>query len=296
MGIVVIGTSFVDVKGFPESSYIPNKRQVGRVDMVHGGVARNVAVNIANMKYSATLITTVDESPLGRDVIEKLMHYKVNTEHIIAVENGLGTWMAIFDEHGDVAVSVAQRPDTYPLLAVLEEAGDQIFAACDAVVFEMDMHIEIVNRIFSLAKKYGKTTYSVVSNIKKAIDNRVFCQPLDYLICNEVEAGLLFSKDFKNESCENMQKVLLDRIQAEHISAIIVTRGEKGAVFADIEGNTGKVKAENVAVMDTTGAGDAFCAGVVTSLTYGKSITEAIQIGNHLAASVVTSVENVFLG
>ena len=44
---------------------------------------------------------------------------------------------------------------------------------------------------------------------------------------------------------------------------------------------------------DTTGAGDAFCAGAAIGLTYGKSLQEACQIGSHLAASVIVTSENV---
>ena len=46
-------------------------------------------------------------------------------------------------------------------------------------------------------------------------------------------------------------------------------------------------------MVNATGAGDAFCAGVVIGLTYGKSLPEAIEIGSQLAASVITSQENV---
>ena len=48
-----------------------------------------------------------------------------------------------------------------------------------------------------------------------------------------------------------------------------------------------------VTAVDTTGAGDAFCAGASIGLTYGKSFAESIEIGSHLAASVITSSENV---
>ena len=44
---------------------------------------------------------------------------------------------------------------------------------------------------------------------------------------------------------------------------------------------------------DTTGAGDAFCAGVAIGLTYGKALPDAIEIGASLAASVISSSENV---
>ena len=55
MGIVVIGAVFVDIKGYPQSTYIPGGRNAGRVEQVHGGVCRNVAEDIANVELRPTL-------------------------------------------------------------------------------------------------------------------------------------------------------------------------------------------------------------------------------------------------
>ena len=52
-------------------------------------------------------------------------------------------------------------------------------------------------------------------------------------------------------------------------------------------------QASQIEVKDTTGAGDAFCAGTSAGLTYGKSMLEAMKIGSHLASSVIASCENV---
>jgi pseudouridine kinase len=69
--------------------------------------------------------------------------------------------------------------------------------------------------------------------------------------------------------------------------------GAQGAVFATMEGASGYCPARKVNVKDTTGAGDAFCAGAAIGLTYGKNLAEACQIGAHLAASVIITSENV---
>lgn len=49
-GIIVIGAVFVDIKGFPDDVYIPDGRNAGRVEYVHGGVSRNVVEDIANIE------------------------------------------------------------------------------------------------------------------------------------------------------------------------------------------------------------------------------------------------------
>ena len=90
-----------------------------------------------------------------------------------------------------------------------------------------------------------------------------------------------------------MYDILAEKIKAANISSMIVTMGERGAVYANQDGVKGHIPAKKVVVKDTTGAGDAFCAGAMSGLTYGKTLEEAIQIGTTLAASVITSTENV---
>ena len=72
-----------------------------------------------------------------------------------------------------------------------------------------------------------------------------------------------------------------------------MTMGAEGAVYANLDGEKGICPARKVQVKDTTGAGDSFCAGVAIGMTYGKTMAEAVEIGTTLAASVITSSENV---
>ena len=101
MGIVVIGTVFVDVKGIPNDVYLPTGRNVGKIEYVHGGVARNVVEDIANLELRPTFVSTVDTTSMGKDVVEKLARHKVNVDYVKAVPEAMGTWLAIFDQKGD---------------------------------------------------------------------------------------------------------------------------------------------------------------------------------------------------
>ena len=83
------------------------------------------------------------------------------------------------------------------------------------------------------------------------------------------------------------------RIEQTQIARMIVTLGERGAVYASADGESGYCPPANVDVIDTTGAGDSFFAGVTIGLTYGKSLGEACSIGTRLAASVISTKENV---
>ena len=93
MGIVVIGAAFVDIKGFPQDIYIPNGRNVGRIEYIHGGVARNVVEDIANIELRPTYVGIVDDTPLGDAVVTKLRNH--TAKHMSAKVIGKGVVSSI---------------------------------------------------------------------------------------------------------------------------------------------------------------------------------------------------------
>ena len=292
-GIVVIGATFVDIKGFPHDLYIPTGRNVGHIEYIHGGVCRNVAEDIANAELRPTFVSIVDNTPLGADAIQKLADHKVKTDYIITKPDGMGTWLAVFDNNGDVAGSISKRPNLLHLVDLLEEKGDEIFADADSIVVEIDMDKEIIKKTFELAEKHNKKVYALVSNMSIAVHRRDFIKKLGCFICNVLEAGILFADDYMEKTPEEMCEILAEKVKQARIQSMVVTMGAQGAVYADMEGNKGICPAKKVHVKDTTGAGDAFCAGVTIGLTYGKDMPGAIEIGSRLAAAVITSSENV---
>ena len=293
MGIVIFGSTFVDIKGYPDTQFIPAGRNAGRVRQVHGGVARNVAEDIANVELRPTFVTVLDESGTSTDVLEKLKRHHVNTDYILRTDDGLGTWLAVFDNQGDVVASISRRPALEAIGELLWERGDEIFADADSIVVEIDMEVPLLKQIFDLAERHNKDIYAVVSNMSIAMERRDLLQRVACIVCNLQEAGLLFSEEYERYEPEEFQFVLARRITQAQIQRMIVTMGGKGAVYAEIDGEVGFCPAWKVDVIDTTGAGDSFFAGVAIGLTYGKTLGESCVIGTRLAASVIATKENV---
>ena len=293
MGIVIFGAVFVDIKGYPMSKYIPGGRNVGRVIHTHGGVSRNVAEDIANVELRPTFVSVVDDTGIGSDVIDHLRRHKVNTDYIIRRPEGTGTWLAVFDNTGDVIASISSRPDLSALLQVLDEHGDRLIREADSVVVEIDIDVPVLKKIFSLAQKYGKDVYAVVSNMSIAMERRDLLQQAACVVCNMQEAGMLFSEDYSDMVPDELQVLLEDRLIRSGIPKMVVTLGEYGAVYAETGGECGYCASQHVDVIDTTGAGDAFFSGVTIGLTYGKSLAESCEIGTRLASSVIATKESV---
>lgn len=293
MSILVIGAVFVDIKGFPFDNYLPTGRNAGRVEYVHGGVARNVVEDIANVELRPTFLSIVDDTPMGAAVVQKLQNHKVDTQYMLTRPDGMGTWLAVFDQSGDVAGSISKRPDMLPVAELLEKKGDEIFSKVRSVVLEIGLDKQIVKSTLELAKKHSVKTFALVANMSIAAERRDLLQQFDCVICNQQEAGILFLNDYSDKTPEQMRDILAERIASAKIPSMVVTMGGDGAVYANNRGEKGVCPARKVQVKDTTGAGDAFCAGVAIGMTYGKTMAEAVEIGTMLAASVITSSENV---
>ena len=293
LGIVVFGAVFVDIKGYPSGTYIPGGRNAGRVEQVHGGVSRNIVEDIANVEMRPTFVSLVDNDGIGAEGLDKLRRHKVNIEYMQSVPNGMGTWLAVFDHKGEVQAAISKRPDLSPVLRLLDEKGDEIFENADSIALEIDMDKDIVKKIFKLAEKHNKRVYAVVSNMSIAADRRDFIKQADCFVCNKQEAGILFTDNYEDKSIDELKQILLRKVISAEIPCMIVTLGDLGAVYATADGQCGYSPARKVTAKDTTGAGDAFFAGVTMGLTYGKSLAKSCEIGAQLAASVIVSLENV---
>ena len=293
MPIVVVGNVFVDFKGFPDGTYIPAGRNAGQVEIVHGGVGRNVAEDIANVELRPRFVSMVDNTAQGAEVLRNLQNHKVDTKFISVVPDGMGIWLAVMDHNGDVVGSISKRPKMDAMLRLLQEHGDEIFADATSVVIEVDIDKDVAKETFSYAEKYGVPTYALVANVSIALQRRDLIKRTTCFICNQQEAGIFFADDFMNLSPEGMAEELQRRVQAAGLNSMVVTMGSEGAVWAEARGGFGVCPPVQVQVCDTTGAGDAFCAGVSIGLSYGKTLAEACVIGTRLASATITVQESV---
>ena len=293
MPIVIVGNVFVDFKGFPEGAFIPAGRNAGRVEIVHGGVGRNVAEDIANVELRPRFVSMVDNTAQGAEVLRKLQNHKVDTKFISVVPDGMGIWLAVMDNTGDVVASISKRPNMDAMLQLIEEPGDEIFQDATSIVLEIDMDHQVSKAVMNYAEKFSIPVYALVANMSIALQRRDLIRKTACFICNVQEAGIFFADDFSGLDMDQMAEELLERIRAGGLQAMVVTMGSKGAVYAAADGTKGVCPAIPVQVCDTSGAGDAFCAGVSIGLSYGKSLGEACEIGTRLASATITVPESV---
>jgi pseudouridine kinase len=260
---------------------------------VHGGVARNIAEDIANVELRPVFVTVLDETGASDDILRKLRRHRVNVDYIRRTRDGLGTWLAVFGSDGDVAASISQRPNILPILDILEHHGEEIFREADSICVELDIEKEILKKVYALAEQFDRPVFACVTNMSVALERRDLFKRSACIVCNEQEAEMFFAEDVRGMTVPQLEQFLSGKLAQTGIRSMVITLGGRGAVYAERGGTAGYCPAREVEVVDTTGAGDSFFAGVVIGLTYGKTLEEACTIGTRLSASVIATRENV---
>lgn len=294
LGTVVVGVIFTDIKGFSQSTYQPMGRNLGRVEYTHGGVSRNIAENIAQSGMPVTFVSMTEPDAIGRETVERLAANGVNTEFILPVKrNGIGKWMVILDENGDVAGQISCPPDMKPLSEFVSAYGNAFVRDAEQIILEIDIGEEPSETILSLAERYGKKVYTIVGNMSVLLRRQDLIRRTDCFICNEIEIGRLFGQNYSGMSAEEMLAVLSREVPARGYPSTVVTLGAQGSVYYEKQTATGGiVSAIPTAVVDSSGAGDAFLSGTVMGLSKGLPLRDAICIGTRLASMTIQSLES----
>lgn len=294
MDMVVVGVVFLDIKGFPFFKYDAVGTNLGNVLMTHGGVARNVAENMANLGAEVEFVTMLDDDSLGREARLRLRGVGVKLTHAVSTpDKGMGMWLAVFNEKGDLAGSVSHMPDASPIERLFDEKGEEIIRSCRGVALEIDLSEKVSERVFELAERFDKPVYAIVANMSVILRRPDFMARTACVILNEIEAGRLFGRELRALSPEEMLEAVSEAAPAMGIRSIVVTMGARGAVYLDAEnGLRGVCPAVPCRVVDTTGAGDAFFSAVVESLARGMRLDDAVTCGARLASMTVSTSES----
>ena len=219
---------------------------------------------------------------------------EVYQESILPVkENGIGKWLVILDQNGDVSAQLSCPPDLKPLAAFIDSYGDDFVKSAENVILEMDIGEEITEKILTLAEKYNKPVYPIVGNMSVLLKRTDYIRRTDCFVCNEMEFGRFFNCETADFSPAQMLAFVKEQTSLHSYPSTVVTMGDRGCVYWDRRtGEEGWIPAISTQVVDTTGAGDAFLAGTVMGLSKGLGLRRAAELGTGIASLTIQSKES----
>ncbi len=278
--IVVVGSFNADL-----TSYMARMPKAG--ETVHGdrfvtgagGKGSNQAVAAARLGAEVTFIGRV-----GKDVFAELAYEIWDTEGVNRDyvsqddEHATGVAPILVDSSGENMIVVVLGANSRLDAADIDAARERI-AAADVLITQLEVNLDMVAYALQTAKALGVVT--ILNPAPAAVLPAETVQLADYLTPNETELETLSGGDATD--VETAARGLLTRAD----QTAVVTLGSQGAqIVSGTE--SAKVPAYEVEVVDTTGAGDAFNAGLAVALAEGMALAESVRFANATAALCVT--------
>lgn len=282
--VVVVGSynasATLEVARFPG----PGETLVAeRLDWGPGGKGANQAVGIRRLGTSTLLVATLGPDPLGSQARERLIAEGLPAEGLLTGNNPTGLAMILVDRSGENTITIAPGANAELDAAATLERFSTSLRSCAAVVLQLECTVALASGIASWAHAAGKT---VVLNPAPARPlERSMLAWIDVLTPNEGELRLL-CESFGLDAHESTE-ALAASLVAMGVGHVVVTLGRAGALWASGTG-VERFPAYPVDAVDTTGAGDAFTAGLVAGIISQKTMHSAIDQGCRAGAYCVT--------
>lgn len=288
--ILVYGDAFVD--------YIAKDSTNSSFTTYLGGATINVAAGISRIGAPSALITITGDDETSEFVRQEIKKEGVNMDYAVFVpekrvsgvyihlkEDGERIFKDYVDEAPDLQVTVEQ---------LQEEAFKRasIFQVCSGTMFHPTA-LETTRAAVEMAKEKG-AIIAVDANIRPLRwSSEDYCRETitsffseaDILKLTDEELFFLTEKDTIEAGVAALDHLL--------VPIILITAGAEGA-YAVLNGEMTHVPVEKVVAIDTTGAGDAFMAGVLRYVHYNnlptttEELVACVSFGNKLGAMAAT--------
>ena len=261
--VVVVGSLNADhtvrVTRFPEVGQTVTAR-----DYVFGlgGKGFNQAVTAARMGVDVVMVGCVGADTDGDLLLQALRDEQIDAGYVRRSELPTGRAHIVVDAKGRnsiVVVPGANAATSFPS-AALEGA--------DVVLAQLECPLDVVTAAMATGRSRGVVTILNPAPARPLTDDLV--ELVDYLVPNEHEAKGLG--------------------QVAYHGTAVVTGGERGALVLVPGQDQRRVQAFSVPVVDSTGAGDAFCGCFAASLAERRTVSDALRRAAAAGACAVTRV------
>ncbi len=246
-----------------------------------GGCACNIAVACARLGVKNLLVTVLGEDNDGLVYKELLKRVGVNTHFVHLVKGKVSPrTLLVSDQKGNQMTFYYPGASDHTVEALREELNTlEKLDLCYEVITVGDPRLT-KDLVLHLYRKEIPILWSFKADMKAyPLDLIQFLlKATTYLVANEAEARLL-------------QKLLdlgdISELIGRGLKGIVVTKGSKGCEVITDTGRRNVPPVQPARVIDSTGAGDGFVAGVLYGLYHEMSLLISAQIGATLASFVL---------
>jgi pseudouridine kinase len=251
-----------------------------------GGVARNVAENLARLSVPCALISVVGDDDAGRKILKDTAGHGVDTGLVQkSLTEPTGSCTRAMEPDGDLFVSFADM-DICKLMdrGFIQNRWLQI-ANATLVFADTNLPAESLSYLITGCREHELTLVVDAVSTSKAKRLPLSLHGVDILFCNADEARVMLGDDIAKDT-EEMAIALCRR----GARSVVVTAGPDGISFAQ-NGECIGLPAVPGPLVDVSGAGDALIAGTLYGRLMEYGTATSLRVGLNAAAMTIACAE-----
>ncbi|NUR72509.1 MAG: ribokinase [Hamadaea sp.] len=285
--ICCVGDIITDVLAALQAPLAPESDTPAHIQVAGGGQAANTASWLAASGADVVLVGAIGDDQSGRDRVAELTAAGVRVAAQVCPGSATGAIVVLSTLHGrsmitDRGANLLLTPES--VAAGLSDAGRLHLSAYTL----LDPGSRRAGRYAldqALARGIAVSVDAASAHPLEQVGPELFfswVRGTQILLANSDEARVLAGDGTPEEQARR----LADAVEG----SAVVKLGGRGAVWALPDGETISAPAPEVRTLDTTGAGDAFAAGLIGALAAGASPEKALEAATALGSQAVTTL------
>lgn len=265
---MVVGSLNRDLVVTAETLPLPGETVLGRSYSQHnGGKGANQAVALARLGRHVSMVGSVGSDDDGVALVAALREEGVGIDAIATTSSHTGVAAITVDDRGENSIVVVPGANG-DLDPATIDTFTQLIASSDIVLTQLEVPVPSVERAISHA-----SGIVVLNPAPAAVLGSDLLASVDYLVPNRTELATLAGTD----SPETADQLLQAVTTLDFDGVVVVTLGSEGAIAVRNGLVVARATPPRVDVVDTVGAGDAFCAGLCDALSRGSGLQQAVE-------------------
>lgn len=278
--VTVIGGANIDLIGFPTAMLNMCDSNPGKVKISLGGVGRNISENLSKMGIETKLITAIGDDLYGRKILDECKLSEIDMENSLILKNRpSSTYLSVLDEKGDMKVAISHMDTIDEIDIDFIRKKSSVIKNSRCVVVDTNIKKEVIEYLVANFKEvdFFLDTVSTVKG-RKVKD---FIGAFHTIKPNKIEAEELTG--IKINGMEDAKKAIGYFLDLG-VQRIFISLGKDGVYYGDRE-DIGYLPSKEIRVVNATGAGDAFIAGLVYSYLNNFDARKSAKLS--MAASII---------
>lgn len=276
--VLVIGAAGIDIVSRLKSEINWSTSCPAEIRTSFGGVARNVAENLARLGQPVKLLTVVGEDRNGERLLEHATEAGIDVSNVLrSSKETTSTYVAVINHGGDLHFGMDDMRLINSLTPEYIEQNYALLKESSILFLDMNLPKKTLSKVMSLAKKANLPVCCDPTSKTLARKLIPYISRFRLITPNSSEAGLLCEHDFDISDREEALFVA-KYLVSQGIEIVILSLAEFGVCYATSE-TSGYIPAILTEITDPTGAGDALTATVIFALLNEIPLDDAVRLG-----------------